>query len=136
MKKSLASAAIAAALLTSVSTKAHTPLDIVPDLESFTEWVQSWEVQPTLYNNQQLDVVDVHLHPGSYEKLGPKGKEFVKSVFPINLPDSLKVPLLSFFSRTPPKSCIADPTMSPPGGRLCGRIPARLTPVRAGWFPG
>ncbi|WP_196139561.1 amidohydrolase family protein [Aliikangiella sp. G2MR2-5] len=98
IKKVLLGAGLSSLLAASMSSQAHTPMNKVPNFDEFSEWVHDWEKFDTLYANEALDVLDMHLHPGSYDKLGPKGKEFVKSVFPIDLPDSLKIPLLRFFS--------------------------------------
>ncbi len=98
MKRKLTSVAIAAALFSSVTLYSHTTLDEVPDLRQFSRQVADSEHFSTYYLDQPIEVIDTHLHPGSYDKLGPKGKEFVKSVFPVNLPDAIKVPLLRFLS--------------------------------------
>jgi len=98
MKKLMLSMSLAMALSGSQVLQAHSPMDEIPDLNQFKEKVEDWERFDSFYANQELDIVDIHLHPGSYDKLGPKGKEFVKSVFPINLPDFIKVPILRFLS--------------------------------------
>jgi predicted TIM-barrel fold metal-dependent hydrolase len=98
MNRTALSVSLAFALLTSPITYSHTPLDEVPDLEQFSEWVKDSENHKTSYAEQEIDIVDMHLHPGSYDKLGPKGKAFVKSVFPVDLPDYLKEPLLRILS--------------------------------------
>ncbi|NVJ51243.1 MAG: amidohydrolase family protein [Gammaproteobacteria bacterium] len=98
MKKLFPVALLTAALSTTLSGWTHTPLNEMPDLTQFQERVLDSEDLRSFYYDQPLDIVDVHLHPGSYDKLGPKGKEFVKNVFPVNLPDALKIPLLRLFS--------------------------------------
>ncbi|MCO7225577.1 amidohydrolase family protein [Pleionea sp. CnH1-48] len=98
MKRIAASAAVAVALMASSDINAHTPMDEAPDLSQFTKWVTDNEHHESFYLGQELDILDMHLHPGSYDKLGPKGKEFVKCVFPIDLPDAIKIPLLRLFS--------------------------------------
>lgn len=98
MRNVLTIFACSIAILGTSCLYAHTPLEEVPDLNSFNRTVHDWEDHRSFYADNPIDIVDVHLHPGSYDKLGPKGKEFVKSVFPVNLPDFIKVPLLRFFS--------------------------------------
>ncbi|NVJ58810.1 MAG: amidohydrolase family protein [Gammaproteobacteria bacterium] len=98
MKKAIKSIALSALITSSTLGFAHSPLDEMPDLSNFSKQVQDWEKHQSFYAEQELDILDVHLHPGTFDKLGPKGKEFVKSVFPVNLPDFIKVPLLRFFS--------------------------------------
>ncbi|WMS88285.1 amidohydrolase family protein [Pleionea litopenaei] len=98
MKQTALTAALIMAMTYLPSSHSHTPLNEVPDLSQYTESVQDWEDHRAFFEGQSLDVLDIHLHPGSYDKLGPKGKEFVKSVFPVNLPDVLKVPILRLFS--------------------------------------
>lgn len=91
---------LALTLLLSSSQQAlsHTPLNEIPDFSDFSEWVEDWERHDSLFNNQEIEIIDTHLHPGSFDKLGPKGKEFVKNVFPIDLPDSLKIPLIRLYT--------------------------------------
>ncbi len=98
MKMTLTAIALSMSMLLPQHVTAHTTFDSVPDLDKFTEQVFDWEDHRSFFSNQELDVLDMHLHPGSYDKLGPKGKEFVKNVFPVNLPDALKIPLLRLFS--------------------------------------
>lgn len=98
MKRKSICITLSLALFGSQPTFSHTPPEEIPDFDNFSEWVDDWENFQSLYADQELDIIDMHLHPGSYDKLGPKGKEFVKSVFPLDLPDSLKEPLLRFFS--------------------------------------
>ncbi len=89
---------IAIALSASSVAFSHSTLDKVPDLKQFSQWVQDSDNHVSEYLEQPIEVLDMHLHPGSFDKLGPKGKEFVKRVFPINLPDAIKIPILRFFS--------------------------------------
>ena len=90
--------ALLASLFYITDINAHTPPDEIPDLRKFTEQVADNENFPTLFNEQPLEVIDMHLHPGSFDKLGPKGKAFVLNVFPLDLPDVIKIPLIRFFS--------------------------------------
>ncbi len=98
MKKIASCVGLTIALMASPLVNSHSTMDKVPDLSQYNQWVDDSEQFKTYYLNQELDIVDMHLHPGSFDKLGPKGKEFVKSVFPVNLPDFLKVPLLRLLS--------------------------------------
>ncbi|MCW8879069.1 MAG: amidohydrolase family protein [Kangiellaceae bacterium] len=98
MKKITASLALATLLSSSHTVQSHTPLNEVPDFSDFSERVEDWEKHDSLFNNREIEIIDTHLHPGSFDKLGPKGKEFVKNVFPIDLPDSLKIPLIRLYT--------------------------------------
>lgn len=42
------------------------------------------------YRGQNLPAIDLHLHPGSYDSLGPLGKAFILQNLPAFLPDFLK----------------------------------------------
>lgn len=42
------------------------------------------------YRGQNLPAIDLHLHPGSYDSLGPLGKAFILKNLPAFLPDFLK----------------------------------------------
>ena len=37
-----------------------------------------------------MSVIDIHMHPGQYEDMGPAGKAFLRRTLPSFLPDSLK----------------------------------------------
>ncbi|MBC7532838.1 MAG: amidohydrolase [Oligoflexus sp.] len=47
------------------------------------------------YLGMPIKAVDIHMHPGTYENMGPIGKKFVKSSLPDALPDFLKNSALS-----------------------------------------
>ena len=47
------------------------------------------------YLGQGIDVVDLHMHPGRYEDLGPVGRDFLRASLPNALPVSLKDQTLS-----------------------------------------
>lgn len=42
------------------------------------------------YLGMPIEPIDLHMHPGTYEAMGPKGQAFVKGVLPDFLPDFLK----------------------------------------------
>lgn len=71
----------------------------VPNLSDFKEWVEDWEIFNSYYYDEQIDVIDMHMHPGDFDALGPKGREFVIDNFPVNLPNFLKIPALRLLSR-------------------------------------
>ncbi|WP_144393925.1 amidohydrolase family protein [Pleionea sediminis] len=98
MRKFATSIAISLALFTQLNVESHTPMESVPELRSFKQEIQDWEDHRSFYADETIDIVDMHLHPGSFDKLGPKGREFVLNAFPLDLPDFLKIPLLRVLS--------------------------------------
>lgn len=51
------------------------------------------------YLDHPIDVIDIHMHPGTYENLGPVGRDYLRATLPNFLPDFLKDLSLSMASR-------------------------------------
>lgn len=43
-----------------------------------------------LYREKPIRIIDIHLHPGLYEDMGPTGKAFLRRTLPSFVPDALK----------------------------------------------
>jgi predicted TIM-barrel fold metal-dependent hydrolase len=46
--------------------------------------------QAVEYRGETMPAVDIHLHPGSYDSLGPLGKKFVEETLPPFIPEALR----------------------------------------------
>ncbi|CAM2068585.1 Amidohydrolase [Sulfidibacter corallicola] len=54
------------------------------------EWVTDQHIFDPVYRDQPIQAIDMHMHSGRFENMGPLGQQFVLDAIPLPLPEDLK----------------------------------------------